>query len=294
MAFCANCGSQLEEEAQSCRNCGTAVAPASPQAPAPVAATASRSRTPIFIAVAVVVVALLAGGGWFLKNYLDDQALTRRARAQAEVAADFIQGSFISYDSKMIEQAISRDYSNRAGDLLDASPPEGLKVSRAWEDGVLVLAVEESGNNYAVSIQSDGDKESPKVTIDVAGDGQGRGESMYAVLELENGRWIVVDFNGSTMGEMLGDSSSSDGSSGSSQEQACWSNQRTIEGAVQQYLAADTNNSVSDLVGTIHFSHPLLPDYIKVVLYCPADEQTSYYIDDAGLTECPTDVHTHY
>lgn len=77
------------------------------------------------------------------------------------------------------------------------------------------------------------------------------------------------------------------------QERSCQANQRTIEGAVQQWLAADPGNqlgaamdSAADLVAA---------DLLVDAPTCPFDPAAGTYdIDATGLTTCPTGEHAHY
>jgi prepilin-type N-terminal cleavage/methylation domain-containing protein len=90
-------------------------------------------------------------------------------------------------------------------------------------------------------------------------------------------------------------------SQNSTQQKACYANQRTIEGAVQTYRAAAGAASVA---GTVDGSHVLLTSNIlKAPPYCPLDGPTGYYgLDAAGtVTDFPprcaastNPVHGHY
>ncbi len=81
--------------------------------------------------------------------------------------------------------------------------------------------------------------------------------------------------------------------SDSARQRTCHSNQRVIEGAVQQYLAEDPDNTIP--AGDVDASHVLVPDYIKEVPYCPSgDGTTPYSLDATGTTSCPEGEHTHY
>ena len=91
--------------------------------------------------------------------------------------------------------------------------------------------------------------------------------------------------------------------SDSARERSCHSNQRVIEGAVQQYLAADPTNALADIdssgatSGEITATHPFVggtDPYLKEVPICPSDDTNPYVIDTSGETTCPADVHSHY
>lgn len=60
----------------------------------------------------------------------------------------------------------------------------------------------------------------------------------------------------------------------------CQSNQRTIEGAVQQYLSADPANTwtAGTITGT---TNVLVPTYLKTSPACPVNK-TDYYLDASG------------
>jgi prepilin-type N-terminal cleavage/methylation domain-containing protein len=68
-------------------------------------------------------------------------------------------------------------------------------------------------------------------------------------------------------------------------ERACFSNQRVIEGAVQQYLATNTNATVGNLNTANVNGAPLVGvnAFIKVTPFC---NSTGYGLAD-GTTNCP-------
>lgn len=73
-------------------------------------------------------------------------------------------------------------------------------------------------------------------------------------------------------------------------ERTCHSNERTVEGAVEQYLAADPNYTVTGddwdaIMGK------LVPDYIKAEPTCP--EGGTYTFDDTAKT-VTCSVHGHF
>ena len=80
--------------------------------------------------------------------------------------------------------------------------------------------------------------------------------------------------------------------SANAKKKACFSNQRTIEGAVQQWLANAINNSSSDLNGDVGSSHLLVgaDRYIKEVPRCGANNG-SYNLTN-GATTCPAGAPT--
>ncbi len=69
--------------------------------------------------------------------------------------------------------------------------------------------------------------------------------------------------------------------SDSARLRTCQSNQRTIEGAVQQYLAADPDNAwAADLVDS---GNILITDaYIKTAPECPGDGGGEYAVNASG------------
>jgi len=86
--------------------------------------------------------------------------------------------------------------------------------------------------------------------------------------------------------------------SGSARQKACFSNQRTIEGAVQQYLAADPTNVIGTIDGNVDSGNALVGDsaYLKEVPKCGNAGNTPYSITTTGTTTCPatTNNHGHY
>lgn len=69
--------------------------------------------------------------------------------------------------------------------------------------------------------------------------------------------------------------------SGSARNRTCQSNQRTIEGAVQQYLAADPNNAWA--AGVVDSANVLVTGtYIKEAPACPSTGGGNYMVDDNG------------
>ena len=80
----------------------------------------------------------------------------------------------------------------------------------------------------------------------------------------------------------------------SARQRTCHSNQRIIEGAVQQYLAADPGNVVADIDGTVADNNTadLIPEYIKDQPLCPFDD-VAYSVDASGSTECPDTTEDH-
>lgn len=292
MAYCTKCGSTVEDTAAFCPACGASTGASQPRVTATAPAGAKRSTAPLLIAIAVALFAVLAIGGFFLKGYLDDQALSKRARAQAEAVADFISGAYITFDARLVSRSISDDYADRAEEMVEGSSGDGPRVTRSWDGDTLVLDVKDEGSPYTISIASDGDDESAQVAIDV--DASGDNQSIDAIVEAEGSRWIVVDFNGASVAEMFGDDPSSAGGTGGSDEAICQANQRLIEGAVQQYLAASDANGIGDLIGDVDQSSILVGEYILDIPRCPSDRSLTYYIFDDGTTECPSGVHDHY
>jgi len=76
------------------------------------------------------------------------------------------------------------------------------------------------------------------------------------------------------------------------EQRTCFANQRTIEGAVQQYLADDTGNVIADLTT----SGDLVPEFLAADPVCPTGG-TSYTILASGLVEAciaGDPAHGHY
>ncbi|MBN2404721.1 MAG: type II secretion system protein [Coriobacteriia bacterium] len=69
--------------------------------------------------------------------------------------------------------------------------------------------------------------------------------------------------------------------SDSARLRTCQSNQRTIEGAVQQYLAADPDNTwAADVVDSGNVL--ITAGYIKTAPVCPGDGGAEYAVDGSG------------
>ena len=85
--------------------------------------------------------------------------------------------------------------------------------------------------------------------------------------------------------------------SASARLSTCKANQRTIEGAVQQYLAATPINTWA--ISLITPASKLVPDYIKVAPICPTSTQT-YSTTVDGTVDGDTGAavwtagHTHF
>lgn len=76
--------------------------------------------------------------------------------------------------------------------------------------------------------------------------------------------------------------------SGSAKQRACFSNQRVIEGSVQQWLANDPDAAAADLAGPVDGDNPILRDGVLTEApRCQADPGTPYELDDQGMTTCP-------
>jgi len=74
--------------------------------------------------------------------------------------------------------------------------------------------------------------------------------------------------------------------SASARQKACFSNQRTIEGAVEMYMAADPNNTRPS--GPIDGSSVLVTDgYIKEVPRCALGDKPYVYDAETRSTGCP-------
>jgi prepilin-type N-terminal cleavage/methylation domain-containing protein len=81
-------------------------------------------------------------------------------------------------------------------------------------------------------------------------------------------------------------------------KRACFSNQRVIEGAAQQWVAAQDNSAIiNDTNGNVVSGSTLVPSYIKVQPVCK--NSNSAYSLTAGTTNCPAGAtaptgHGHY
>jgi type IV pilus assembly protein PilA len=80
--------------------------------------------------------------------------------------------------------------------------------------------------------------------------------------------------------------------SDSARQRTCQSNQRVIEGAVQQYMAASPTNTMP--TGAVGTGHALVPTYIKDIPACPSGAG-AYSINTSGTTGCPSSAsHAHF
>lgn len=82
-----------------------------------------------------------------------------------------------------------------------------------------------------------------------------------------------------------------DAASGSAQEQSCYANGRTMEGALMQWVASDPANTTDAIYTTEDAMLVLVPDYIKVEPACPSG---GWYEYDpySGTFSCSE--HGHY
>lgn len=74
-------------------------------------------------------------------------------------------------------------------------------------------------------------------------------------------------------------------------QRTCHANQRTIDGAVEQYLADNIDKTKADVDSVT----VLVPTYIKSAPTCPAGG-ASYVVTDGAVQGCPstTENHGHY
>lgn len=77
----------------------------------------------------------------------------------------------------------------------------------------------------------------------------------------------------------------------------CHSNQRHIEGAVEQYLDADPSRSMADITGVNgglldSAASPLVPEYLLRPPECPQVELV-YTVDASGSVTCPDPATLH-
>lgn len=66
---------------------------------------------------------------------------------------------------------------------------------------------------------------------------------------------------------------------GDAQKKACAANERTLEGAVAMYQAANGGKMPDDL-------DDLAPDFIKAVPTCPVDGTSGYKLNSNGTVSC--------
>lgn len=294
---------------------------APPQPPAyPPAAYAQAAVPPkkggkgaITAIVVLVLVAALAAGGWFLWKYLEKRAVEKRATAQAELVADFIV-AMTTEDVDLLLDTVSEDLEDVVKDAVgDSEPSDDYDIDREWGEGVLVLTMVDSDDwEQRAEIEADGDEKKAEVTVEFFYGDDDESDKTDLVVELEGDRWIVTEIDGDSIENLFSweddfedydeelDYESDDVESGivtdSVAEDACQANMRTIEGAVQQYLAADPGNTVDDVWGWLEEGNPLIDEgYLMDVPYCPSDEyDTPYWIYEDATTDCPAYVHEYY
>lgn len=68
---------------------------------------------------------------------------------------------------------------------------------------------------------------------------------------------------------------------GDAQKKACAANERTLEGAVAMYQAANGGKMPDNLD-----LNALVPDFIEAVPTCPVDGHSSYKINSNGTVSC--------
>jgi hypothetical protein len=276
----------------------------------PPAAPAAKPGTPKLVWVAVAAV-LLVGVGvaafFLLRGSPALSVLGGKGTARDRVmAAEKALTALVTGDA----EALRKISSSKNGELLSelASQTGSLDTEItgvSWDGDVRVLSIgaaDQSG--VKVRMRADGDA----VVIEVEQEGSPKTESMKLSMVFEGGRWVVDDFllkdgSGWTSATEQVKAKDSGGSSGNTatdaKSRACFSNQRTIEGATQQYLAADPANTVGDVAGDVDASNKLIgaSGYIKSVPACPLGSDP-YVLDDEGATYCPygdpPEGHGHY
>jgi hypothetical protein len=316
MAFCSKCGNQLTEGARFCTACGertgavattpetSAVTPPIPPAPKPgqpqpgfpqsVAAPKKRSSLVWIVPVLIVGLVLLGAAGWFGISLLTGGTQSSRARAQAEAVADYLEG-YTAGDLEMVRGVVPEDLR----DLLDAEEvgtDESVSVDREWDGDVLLVTATSEEYDWSTSIEvtADGGRRRGIVIVADASDEDAESE---IVVEREGGRWVIVEIDGEEIGDVFGVTSESDDGSASGSfgdaAQECWRNQRTLEGAAQQYYAAHADNYFEDLEGQVDDMHLLAGVWVAQVPLCPTDG-SYYWMYDDGTTDCPSGEHGYY
>jgi RNA polymerase subunit RPABC4/transcription elongation factor Spt4/type II secretory pathway pseudopilin PulG len=294
---------------------------APPQPPAyPPAAYAQAAVPPkkggkgaITAIVVLVIVAALAAGGWFLWKYLEKRAVEKRATAQAEVVADFIV-AMTTEDVDLLLDTVSEDLEDSVKDVLgDSEPLDDYDIDQKWDDGVLVLTIVDSdGWEQRAEIEADGDEKKAEVTVEFFYGDDEDSDKTDVLVELEGDRWIVTEIDGDSIEDLFvweddfgdydedsyydEDDDEYTNAENGAYEDTCQANMRVIEGAVQQYLAADPSHTVDDVWGWLEEGTPLIKEgYLKDVPYCPSDEyDTPYWIYEDATTDCPAYVHEYY
>lgn len=320
--FCTACGESTGVVATSPE--AVAVAPPVPPAPQPAQpqsgfpqpVVAPKKRSPLvwLVPVLIVGIVLVGAAGWFGISLLTGGTQTSRARAQAEAVADLFEG-FTRGDVELLKSALPADVAEIVEDGA-ITVDDSAEVTREWEGDTLVLAASSDDNewNATIEITADGDKDSALVTVATYSDGEEDGGE--ALVEREGRRWVVVELDGTPVRESLGfvddsgdgssddssdessDSSSDDSSDNSSSdptdEEVCFTNQRMVESAAEEYFFAAGENEYSDISGEVDESNWLVDGgYLGYAPTCPAD-YSYYWLNDDGTTTCPSGEHGYY
>jgi type II secretory pathway pseudopilin PulG len=250
------------------------------------------------IPVLIVGLVVVGASGWFALSLLSGGTQSSRAKAQAEAVADLYE-SFSRGDGEMLKRVLPEDLADLV-DEADLTVDDTLEVSREWDGDTLVLTVssEEYDWESVVELTGDGDKDSAVVTAVSYSDGEEE-DGGDAIVEREGKHWVVVELDGTPIRDALGLTDDSEGGDDSDADygdeaQQCWENQRTIEGAAQQYYAAEAENEFSDITGEVFGVNWLLQeDYLNSAPTCPYDD-SYYYLFDDGTTGCPSGMHGYY
>jgi hypothetical protein len=282
VAFCTACGTELNGSGTYCASCGALIG-------ASVQASAARGRRPktLWIAGAAllvcgaIAVAFLTSRGAPVSGMLggDDD----RGRV---LAAESALSAMLTGDAQAI-RAVSSSRSGSALARLAQAPVAVAPVAR-WDGEVRVL--ESSRGTFRLTADGDSvlaESGTASVRFDmVAEDGRWVVDD---VLNQEGGTW--VSYGAQSSGGQSSSGQSSDGqpvTREKAMERACFSNQRVVMGAAQQYVAVNGDRAMAELVGSVRSGHPLIgPDsFIREVPVCALGD-SPYVLDDSGTTTCP-------
>jgi hypothetical protein len=211
--------------------------------------TGLRSTSVVAIAMAVFVASavLLAGCG----------SAPDPKRAKLETVANFFAAA--SNGDKAGAQALAVDPDSPA--LANITAASGPKVTWSWKGETIVMSL---GTTEVTFTISDSD---PSTVIATAASGV----SVPFGVKQVGGVWKV-------------DTTPLEAASADAQQQSCFANQRTIEGAYQTALASggEPATSVADLV----------PEWIKTEPVCPTTK-LKYTLLSGGVVEACS-AHGHY
>jgi hypothetical protein len=283
-------------------------APVPPQYPGapPQPAPPGRSNVvPLIIGLVVLLLvgAIGAGAWWLLSNPTMSEAdYKEEAGAIVEELVALTTELSESEEPSDIEGAreMLAGWADATGDLRDRAealnPPEDFRGTQ--DDLIEVVTVYDDFFRALSDLVENADslEEVEAGSEEVLSEEQGAkffsaGTQLFSIaqdldMDLEDvfGPMGIEGLDGSSDGESF------DATQSSAEEESCFANERTVEGAAQTYLADQVDASLTNLEGE-EWQYYLVPDYISEVPYCPSG---GYYTFDSVSGELLCDVHGHY